>query len=242
MTFTRSSSIRRALGLGLPCLLVGAIVSIAIAAVGTRTKSETRKAKRDFPSGGIHVVHANYWGREVYSVMISVIGWKPAPRSKEVEEKALIEIMQEVPPPSWADWKPLVLSHLGPGDPDPITPGDAQVCDFYAAGWPCRCVYGTQFVASFQNTTNPVRVGYHYVGSGTHTYWFPTTIMWRGFLLNSLLFGGAFYGAIAGVASIRRACRVWRGHCPRCAYDLKNQPVPGCPECGWNREPQGARA
>lgn len=235
VTFTLSSSGRKAVRLGLPCLLAGAITSIAIAAVGTRTTGESRKSTRQIPSGGISVVHANSWGREVYSVMISVTAWKPAPRSKDVEMAALLAIMEEVPPPSWAEWMPLIMSHLGPEDPDPIARGDAQLCDFYAAGWPYRCVYGSQFVASFQNTTNPVRVGYRYVNMGGHTYWFPTTIMWPGFLLNSLLIGAVWCGVIVGSESIRRRRRVRRGLCPRCGYSLKDQPTPGCPECGWMR-------
>lgn len=61
-----------------------------------------------------------------------------------------------------------------------------------------------------------------------------------GLVANILFFGAIAYALLLGANEIRALFRRACGRCPRCAYDLAGDPTPGCPECGWNREPATA--
>lgn len=65
----------------------------------------------------------------------------------------------------------------------------------------------------------------------------PLIAMWPGVAYNSALWGAAAFGVVHGLRGGRATLRRRRGQCPACAYDLKGDPTPGCPECGWNRPP-----
>ena len=38
------------------------------------------------------------------------------------------------------------------------------------------------------------------------------------------------------VLAVRPRIRRMLGRCPKCAYNLRGNPLDGCPECGWRRE------
>ncbi len=64
----------------------------------------------------------------------------------------------------------------------------------------------------------------------------PCTPLLIGFVADSLLYAGAMWVCtMIGVAS-RRALRRARGVCVRCGYDLQENELGGCPECGWGRQ------
>jgi hypothetical protein len=70
----------------------------------------------------------------------------------------------------------------------------------------------------------------------------PLRPVWSGLLADTAFFGAGWFGALLLLGSVsaasRRAARVRRGRCPRCAYDLRHEMDGGCPECGWNK-PEG---
>lgn len=60
----------------------------------------------------------------------------------------------------------------------------------------------------------------------------PLRPIWRGLLVNSLLFACLWFIALLGPPTIRRAIRRRRGCCPLCGYDLRAIASDRCPECG----------
>ncbi|MDY7110541.1 MAG: hypothetical protein SYC29_18065 [Planctomycetota bacterium] len=59
-------------------------------------------------------------------------------------------------------------------------------------------------------------------------------------LLIALIVGIPF--AAGRFSSRRRHLLQERGLCPSCGYDLRGDFAAGCPECGWNRPPDGESA
>ena len=61
----------------------------------------------------------------------------------------------------------------------------------------------------------------------------PLCPVWPGFMLDSVMLGGAAWGIWQGREAIRRWVRRRRDQCPRCGYDLVGLPDGApCPECG----------
>ena len=66
----------------------------------------------------------------------------------------------------------------------------------------------------------------------------PLTPLWPGFAVNTLLYGIILWLLIPGPFVLRRRIRIRGGRCPQCGYDLRGDLQRGCPECGWNRQPE----
>jgi hypothetical protein len=70
----------------------------------------------------------------------------------------------------------------------------------------------------------------------------PVLPTWPGFAVDPLLYALILWLIVAGPFVLRRLIRIKRGRCPKCGYDLRGA-IPGaggggCPECGWNRQPE----
>lgn len=63
----------------------------------------------------------------------------------------------------------------------------------------------------------------------------PSSPVWWGIALNTLVFASLYFAVVGGFHAIRVFLRMRRGHCPRCSYDLLHRLDATCPECGWNR-------
>ncbi len=63
----------------------------------------------------------------------------------------------------------------------------------------------------------------------------PCMPLWRGFLMNTVLFGMIWYVLLFAWLDVRCLRRRRSGRCTRCGYDLRSDFARGCPECGWNR-------
>lgn len=102
-----------------------------------------------------------------------------------------------------------------------------------AAGFPLRCFIHYDVQSS---NGNAVRRGM-LPAMGALV---PVIPYWPSVAINIVLLGlMSLVGHVLFVALWRwhpiQQDRLRRGLCPLCAYDLKNQPTPGCPECGWLR-------
>jgi hypothetical protein len=65
--------------------------------------------------------------------------------------------------------------------------------------------------------------------------------IWPGFLVNSafyaVILAGLYWALVIPRRFVREVGRMRRGCCVACGYDLGFDFVPGCPECGWRRQP-----
>lgn len=59
--------------------------------------------------------------------------------------------------------------------------------------------------------------------------------IWLGLAVNIVFWGGIVWVIGWMVALRRRSCRIMRGLCIACRYDLGRDYSRGCPECGWGR-------
>ena len=63
----------------------------------------------------------------------------------------------------------------------------------------------------------------------------PLSILWPGFVINTLLFAGVFWVLFTAPGLIRRVARRQDGRCIACGYDLRGIDSQRCPECGAGR-------
>jgi hypothetical protein len=68
----------------------------------------------------------------------------------------------------------------------------------------------------------------------------PTGVNWAGVLLNTATGALAWSLPLIGAGWAQAMWRRRKGLCAVCAYDLRGQVRPGCPECGSGREEDGA--
>ena len=101
-----------------------------------------------------------------------------------------------------------------------------------ARGWP--------FLALWCNIDEAVPVGHTVRGGialsprGDTTGFaraLPYLPIWRGLVLNTLIYSVAWGCVVVGVRYLRAHRRLRRGLCPRCAFPLTGDLL--CPECGW---------
>lgn len=118
-----------------------------------------------------------------------------------------------------------------------------------AQGWPVRALwcewdYDATKVAvpgSAMPVLKPVSGGIplkggRAMGGVTIPRALPYRPMWRGLVMDVVVWGGMYFVIVSAVSGIRRWRRTRRGWCPECAYDLHGQAEVGCSECGWKRE------
>lgn len=113
---------------------------------------------------------------------------------------------------------------------------------YMSTGWPTASLYGYQIKCPCK-PGSPVQTGLldiptpplrnaaviSFIMDRTG-YAIPYRPLWMGVALNSLLFGGSFYGLGRGALAARTWQRRRSGRCSACGYTLER---PGrCPECG----------
>ncbi len=66
----------------------------------------------------------------------------------------------------------------------------------------------------------------------------PNRVAWNGFFVDTAFYATIWFALPRSFTQTRRAVRKRRGLCMRCGYDLRGDSSAGCPECGWQREPE----
>jgi len=72
----------------------------------------------------------------------------------------------------------------------------------------------------------------------------PLRPLWAGFAINTVIYATLLWAVwavrrpLCALPRVRRLLRMSGGRCPQCGYDLRGRLESGCPECGWNRQPE----
>ncbi len=103
----------------------------------------------------------------------------------------------------------------------------------YSAGLPLRCFQGADFPDAWPEPVTIGLIEFGVLDERVICY----QPRWIALALDTLFWGAIWMGLILIPLATRRARRRKKGLCPECAYDLRGDLTPGCPECGWNREP-----
>lgn len=96
-----------------------------------------------------------------------------------------------------------------------------------AFGWPMRSL---SFAANFADDGPPYRSRAIWYHTPAREWALPTTAIWRGLIVNAVLYAGVIWLLFFGVSCWRRHRRTRRGRCAACGYDVG--PLERCPECG----------
>lgn len=101
------------------------------------------------------------------------------------------------------------------------------------AGYPMRCIAGEQWDEGYSSSN--ILKGNTGMSQAFGYQW-PNRLLWSGMFINVLFYSALIALAYFCVRYSRRAMRKKRGHCLKCAYDLRGDYSAGCSECGYGRE------
>lgn len=113
------------------------------------------------------------------------------------------------------------------------------------SGWPMRSLSGERI--SLIDSARQWKSGQVWKREFISAFAFPSTpltarpmrLMPFGFLVNTLFYAAVLWFLLTGPRDIRLWLRKRRGFCLDCGYDLKQDYITGCPECGSGRESEG---
>ncbi|MFG0305005.1 MAG: hypothetical protein ACF8Q5_02185 [Phycisphaerales bacterium JB040] len=114
-----------------------------------------------------------------------------------------------------------------------------QYYEEIAYGWPFLTLYSaSQLVDDKLVTHNGIETSWSALGSQSQDelITLPTGVIWRGLILNALIYASVLLAIPLGLSILFRHQRYLLGHCPKCRYDLQHDFSHGCPECGWRKD------
>jgi len=209
------------------CLLLGAIVNVAVAWGLVLAVDPTKYDRGVAVNGESHMQwEGRRWSqRGAVSVLSMWTRYEPSLSAREGAKMA--EIV-----PSWApnaSGPPAWLATSQPGE------FATDIVD--ARGWPLLSLLSCAQVWNADVAEMHILAGIecHWLPSRSAKQMFghtlPTHPILPGFVTNTV-----FYAAILwlpfGAFALRRRRRIERGLCPKCAYDLRGSTGGACPECG----------
>jgi hypothetical protein len=102
-----------------------------------------------------------------------------------------------------------------------------------ACGWPARSLCYRSLTTESNRTYDISQSGEVLWVWGGYSHALPGSVIWRGLLADTLLFGGAFWLLIRWPGGLRRWRRRRSGHCIACGYNRRGlSDAAQCPECG----------
>lgn len=222
-------------------LLVGAITAVSVALCGW-TVTQLRHSSSRVPAPQPEKLvtpsvefRVSDWRRVVTSVFAVSALRRPgmAPADANAESAALEAYHRDHPPPEWVPWDSMVIAGYRRSPPGQDPAHAVQTRAFYASGWPVRCLRGSLCILDMNSVPRPH--GLVYVSLLKGAAWMPVFPYWPGLITDTMIFATFWWFAWRALVAVRVTIRRCRGLCPRCAYNLRGQPTPGCPECGWSR-------
>jgi hypothetical protein len=115
------------------------------------------------------------------------------------------------------------------------------------AGWPAICLHAESIfdIMNFSPTARVWRNGY-VIERGSTVQPFTAIVLplgpvWKGLIINTLLFSAAWFALFAVISKVRALLRRCRGCCARCGYDLRGSNGDRCSECGSRIQSQQRR-
>lgn len=126
---------------------------------------------------------------------------------------------------------------------------------FQTAGWPMQALVAIEMISPGPDDPNRRRVPrvhqsvgrieWNHRDRGGSKVTLPCRPIPFGFVVNTVLYGSAWFVLWLCWNTVFASFRYRAGVCPHCGYDLRLLAHDGCPECGWNRnrsEHNGAHA
>lgn len=220
---------RRAAGVGLTCLSLGAATSVltawAAALYGPRPRGPgCILLPRGYapPSPPVALFCCGWSATGAIMQTVTATALAPSPLPPGAAAAAGL--------PAWAAL------------PSSFPRGALFQCERY--GWPFMCMTCTRVHNEgprlpFGRVVGGVTVRFCGFTSPECADMAPLRPVWGALALSTAAHGAGILAVFTGVIAIRRgpaARRVARGLCPRCGYDLLGDLAAGCPECGWTRE------
>ncbi len=201
------------------CLLAGAVVNVALVWVLALHVDRYPRAGLSL-GGGRHPGDGQYWAcvasKRFGSVMLRAAAF-PAVSNTPFPVASV---------PHWSRLR-------GPLQRAPDQPSHNWL-EEHATGWPMLAmVYRAErFAGGSLEFSSAIEISDGGIlGSGN---WLPTEVIWPGFLVNTLFYGGILWLTIRGPsvlrAFLRYRARLRAGKCPTCGYPWGQSPV--CTECG----------
>lgn len=142
--------------------------------------------------------------------------------------------------PEWAsmyNYIGITYRHIfwrkGDGSNPNVIKVDNYSIDIVELGWPMRCIAGEQWNELHMPTTPWQVTSGMFQAFGAQ---WPNRVLWLGMFINVLFYSALIALSFFCLRYSRRAVRKKRGHCLKCAYDLRGDYSTGCPECGYGRE------
>ena len=211
-------------------MLLGFLVSTATAWITLLPKSAKDKLgipRKHVRFGTVAVVDDDYVTNQTYSSGRQVWMGGYSESQAEFDEwysESLTLGCVPGPKPSWVRVPPRAEE-----------PEDQLKIASIGYGWPVATMRSYRSVRHIEGEVQLTRIGE--VGVPWTTMYLPMYPAPVGFIAVTATTGLLAYS----VRTVWVCAPTWRrlrhGRCPQCNYDLAGDLTPGCPECGWNREP-----
>lgn len=243
----------RAARVGLVCWALGLMTTVAVAwLIAAFVKLERRSPYAEWKNEFGNLTFGGYdcrgigaervrWGLNVYmfdgpvTIVQSPTGeWmtlvgEEGKRMRSMGAEVLPQFQADGRFPHWWGALPSMKRDV-PSDQSPRVIQDAR-------GWPvlalwCEWQEGTTF-AKLAPVSGGIDLQMRGSGSDeTYARALPLRPIWRGLIVDTLVFCAAWYGVLFAAGSVRRFRRGRRGQCLGCGYDLRGLDGGRCPECG----------
>jgi len=213
----------------LTCLLLGAVINIAVAWTIALLPWLGQSVEIDAGSYELGISRIERPGTTTWKVSLRILNQSMKARATRfVVSDSVLQLVPNQLIPEFFEAGTRELVWDVQDGPDTIT----------SHGWPWRSLYSIEprsaGIIAMQRYF-PTRID---LASFDSADMLPVPIqpLWLGFIANTVFYWAIFIGMIVSRTGVRRLWRFERGCCPRCNFYLRHQFDAGCSECGWRRD------